>query len=88
MTTWLKGACDCGTARGWIRVKIWEAARLSDDVGADDQKHAEYDEQDEGNRHVFDGGFVVLVRIHVLVPLQDFIKYYILPNLKPNCHHV
>ena len=71
-----------------MRVKITGDGFLSDEVGTDDQKNAEHDKQNESNCHMFGGGFIVLVRIHVLVPLQDFIKYYSLPNLKPNYHYV
>jgi hypothetical protein len=49
--------------------------RLSADyVGADDQANAEYEKQDSGDHHVFGGGFIVLFRAHVLVPLRDLIK--------------
>jgi hypothetical protein len=70
MTTWLKGARDAGTAAGWIRVMI----PLADDVRADDQENAKRDEQQKGDHHVPGGGFIVLIRVHVMVPLRDFIK--------------
>ena len=57
-------------------------------IGADNQKHPKGYEQDESDRQVFGGGFVVLIWIHVLVPLKVFIKYYIVPKLKPNYHRV
>jgi hypothetical protein len=44
-----------------------------DDVGADDQKNAEYYEKHKGNCHMPGGGLVVLVRIHVWVPLKIII---------------
>ena len=47
---------------------------LTDYIGADDQYNAEHKKQDGGDRHVDSSGFVVLIRIHVLVPLGDFIK--------------
>jgi hypothetical protein len=61
---------------------------LRNDIGADNQKYAKHYEQDESDYQVFGGGFVVLIRIHVLVPLKVFIKYYSVPKLKPNYHRV
>jgi hypothetical protein len=50
------------------------ALKLANHVGADNQKHPKNYEQNESDGHVFRGGFVVLVRIHVLFPLQGDIK--------------
>jgi hypothetical protein len=36
------------------------AARLADDVGANNQYYAECDKENESNRQMFRGGFVVL----------------------------
>ena len=50
-------------------------ARSADDVGADDQEHAEYDKGDEGVDHVPGGGLVVLIRIaHFGCPLQQLVN--------------
>jgi len=64
------------------------APKLANHIGADNQNYPECYEQHEGDNHVFGGGFVVLIRIHVLVPLKVFIKYYIVPKPKPNYHRV
>jgi hypothetical protein len=57
-----------------MRVSMALFALVGDEMGADDEKNAEHNKQDEGDRQVFAGGLVVLIRIHVLVPMRDFIK--------------
>jgi hypothetical protein len=74
MTTWLKGARDAGTARGLMRVRMALLALSADEIGADDQDNAEHQKQDGGDHQVPGGGFIILIRIHVLVPLRVFIK--------------